>query len=328
MNFSYFFDAATLPDLGPVFTEYKNNPEGAIKRLMAERTGDARAVVERGDIGTIDLIYGNSKGGLAHIAMKHPEIIGMLPSLLRNGKLVKKPGARKVFLINDHNPADVVVVALDWYGAAKTWVVTSYVDERGVFTGSTKRIDTDALDSAWVEVLYAGQWTKEILGHEMQTVNTFDSTTAPMSALARLKLLKELSDNRRERNSLGDGAMAAMKRLKLVKRGNEIRALLGMNAAVAKPSEPQATGTVQPTEADGTQATTPEPKPEEQNPHVKALQDLAAGKNDGQGLEGMFNIILGAIDALEAVNPLTGDNEAAAHAAITHWAEFEERLNG
>lgn len=88
MNFSYFFDAATLPDLGPVFTEYKNNPEGAIKRLMAERTGDARAVVERGDIGTIDLIYGNSKGGLAHIAMKHPEIIGMLPSLLRNGKLL------------------------------------------------------------------------------------------------------------------------------------------------------------------------------------------------------------------------------------------------
>lgn len=277
MNFSCFFDAATLPDLGPVFTEYKNNPEGAIKRLMAERTGDARAVVERGDIGTIDLIYGNSKGGLAHIAMKHPEIIGMLPSLLRNGKLVKKPGARKVFLISERDPADVVVVALDWYGAAKTWVVTSYADVQGLFTGGLKTMNTESLDSVKVDILYTGQWTKEILGHEMQTVNTFDSTTAPMSALARLKLLKELSDNRRERNSLGDGAMAAMKRLKLVKRGNEIRALLGMNAAVAKPPEPQATGTVQPTEADGMQATTPEPKPEEQNPHVKALQDLAAG---------------------------------------------------
>lgn len=147
-------------------------------------------------------------------------------------------------------------------------------------------------------------------------------------SLQSLAGVVETSDNRRERNSLGDGAMAAMKRLKLVKRGNEIRALLGMNAAVAKPPEPQATGTVQPTEADGMQATTPEPKPEEQNPHVKALQDLAAGKNDSQGLEWMFNIIQGAIDGLEEVNQLTGDNEAAANAAITHWAEFEERLNG
>lgn len=69
-------------------------------------------------------------------------------------------------------------------------------------------------------------------------------------------------------------------------------------------------------------------QPEEQNPHVKALQDLAAGKNDSQGLEWMFNIIQGAIDGLEEVNQLMGDNEAAANAAITHWAEFEERLNG
>lgn len=73
---------------------------------------------------------------------------------------------------------------------------------------------------------------------------------------------------------------------------------------------------------------TPEPASGEQNPHVKALQDLAAGKNDSQGLEWMFNIIQGAIDGLEEVNQLTGDNEAAANAAITHWAEFEERLNG
>lgn len=368
------FDSVTPSDLGPVFTEYKNNPEGAIKRLMAERTGDARAVVERGDIGTIDLIYGNSKGGLAHIAMKHPEIIGMLPSLLRNGKLVKKPGARKVFLISERDPADVVVVALDWYGAAKTWVVTSYVDERGVFTGSTKRIDTDALDSAWVEVLYAGQWTKEntglakawvvtsyddhkgeasgilasvdtkkldsakmdcrltvpmlvqILGHDMNSVNTFDNAS-PLSALERLKLVKRLLGLRTEASGLGAGGAAAMRKLKIAREMIDIRQKLGLGGNAAT-QEPQATGTVQPTEADGMQATTPEPKPEEQNPHVKALRDLAAGKNDGQGLEGMFNIIQEATNALEAANLLTGDNEAAANAAITHWAEFEERLNG
>lgn len=150
-----------------------------------------------------------------------------------------------------------------------------------------------------------------------------------MNALERLKLIKRLRELRVEADGLGTakGSIAAMRKLKIAKETREIRQKLGLGGNATTP-EPQATGTVQPTEADGTQATTPEPKPKEQNPHVKALQDLAAGKNDGQGLEGMFNIIQGAIDALEAVNQLTGDNEAAAHAAITHWAEFEERLNG
>lgn len=148
-----------------------------------------------------------------------------------------------------------------------------------------------------------------------------------MNALERLKLIKRLRELRVEADGLGAGGAAAMRKLKIAKETREIRQKLGLGGNAATP-EPQATGTVQPTEADGMQATTPEPKPEEQNPHVKALQDLAAGKNDSQGLEGMFNIIQGAIDGLEEVNQLTGDNEAAANAAITHWAEFEERLNG
>ena len=152
-------DAVSLIDLSPVFTEYVNDPEGAIERLIQEKRGDARAVWTRQGLDTMDLIWGNAHGGLAHILAKHPDMRHALPRLRKTGKLIAKLGARKVFLVDDRDPPNVVVIALDGYGASKTWVVTSYEDAPGAFTGSLKRIDTAALDFAWVEVLYANQRT-------------------------------------------------------------------------------------------------------------------------------------------------------------------------
>jgi hypothetical protein len=144
---------------GPIFAEYKDNPAGAIKRLIREQTGDAHAVWTRPDLGSIDLIWGDKKGGLCHIVDKHPDILAKLPHILKNGKLYRKPGAQKAFLVVDGNPPDVAVIALDWKGKEKTWVVTGYKDERGEFTGSLKTIDTETLGSAPVEVLGTGQRT-------------------------------------------------------------------------------------------------------------------------------------------------------------------------
>lgn len=319
-------DSVTPSDLGPVFTEYRNDPEGAIKRLLVEQTGDAKAVWSRPEIGSIDLIWGGERFGLKKIARKHPEAIAKLPRMLKSARLVQGQGPNKMYLIEDGEPSHITVISLNYMGSAKAWVVTSYDDHKGEASGILASVDTKKLDSAKMDCRSTVPMLVEILGHDMNSVNIFDNA-APLSALERLKLVKRLLELRNEANGLGKGGVAAMRKLKIVREMIDIRNRLGLGGSSTTP-EPQATGTVQPTEADGTQATTPEPKPEEQNPHVKALQDLAAGKNDGQGLEGMFNIILGAIDALEAVNPLTGDNEAAAHAAITHWAEFEERLNG
>lgn len=167
----FALDSAIPSDLGPVFLEYKNDPEGAIERLMQEHNGDARAVWDRADLGEIDLIYGNTKAGLAHIAAKHPEMLVKLPQILKRGKLVRKPGARKVFLVQEGQLPEVAVISLDWYGAAKSWVVTSYVDEQGLFTGSLKTMNTEALDSALVEILFADQRTSEILFHISPVVN-------------------------------------------------------------------------------------------------------------------------------------------------------------
>lgn len=421
-------DSVTPSDLGPVFTEYRNDPEGAIKRLLVEQTGDAKAVWSRPEIGSIDLIWGGDKFGLKKIAKKHPEALEKIPLLLKRGRLIWGEGGGKVFLVDDGNPVHVTVISLSYLGAAKAWILTSYDDTKGRASGILASVDTKKLDSAKMDCRSTVPMLVEILGHDMNSVNIFDNA-APLSALERLKLVKRLLELRNEANGLGKGGAAAMRKLKIVREMIDIRNRLGLGGNATTP-EPQATGTVQPVDSDAPTTTgrpgydTPvqldarllklaiertrgEPlvdKPakleawrdgtaktntatfpielafrtdgrldvndgrhrialaaergetvtafidgkdvqrvqklladlaneqeqpgEEQNPHVKALQDLAAGKNDGQGLEGMFNIIQGAIDALEAVNPLTGDNEAAAHAAITHWAEFEERLNG
>jgi len=185
------FDSAPETSLGPVFTEYENDPEGAIERLMRERTGDARAVWKRQGLGTIDLVWGGPKFGLMHIARKHAAALRKLPGVLKHGRIVRFKGNNKIHLVDDKEPLHVVVVSLDYFGTAKTWVVTSYDDEKGKikellasidpdqldslggtvaqenlnipFAGSLKTIDTEALDSAAVEVLTANQRTRGTL---------------------------------------------------------------------------------------------------------------------------------------------------------------------
>ena len=160
-------DAAPKARLGPIFTEYENDPEGAIERLMRERTGDARAVWKRQGIGTIDLVWGNSKGGLMHIAQKHPEIVTRLPRILKTGKIYRIPEEkRKVLLLVDGTPPEIAVIALDWYGRAKTWVVTSYEVTQGKLAGRLKTVNSETLDSTRKDVLPEDQRTGDSLHHD------------------------------------------------------------------------------------------------------------------------------------------------------------------
>ena len=135
-----------------------------------------------------------------------------------------------------------------------------------------------------------------------------DAGVQGLSVIARLKLIRELSQIKTDIAAAGAGPLAAMKRLKLVARANAIRAQLG---AAAEP------------------AVKPDPEPAE-SPDLTVLRDVAAGNHDGDGLAALYERILGAVTALEGSSgdPLSGDAEAAAHAAITHWAELEVKLNG
>ena len=127
----------------------------------------------------------------------------------------------------------------------------------------------------------------------------------PLGPMARLKLVRELSQIKTDIAATGTGPLAAMKRLKLTAKANEIRTKLGGAAPAPKP----------------------DPAPvEDQN--VTVLREVSAGKHDSDGLEALYERINGAVKALEVAGTLAGDAETAAQAAITHWAELEVRLNG
>jgi N12 class adenine-specific DNA methylase len=116
-------DGVTEAEFGPVHTEYRDDPAGAIARLMADKTGEA--IVNVPTLGDVSLIYGDEKTGLGHIARRRgAEFMGRLPDLLKNGALYSKPGQKgRVFLGTDRDEA---VVRFDWDGKAKTWLLSAY----------------------------------------------------------------------------------------------------------------------------------------------------------------------------------------------------------
>ena len=305
-----FFDGADAASLGPKFTGFKNDPEGAIEHLLKEKTGDAVAVWSRPEIGQIDLIYGGAKGGLAHIQSKHPEGIAKLPALLKRGRVVKdEKSPRTVYLVDGNTPNHVTVIKLDWYGAEKSWVLTSYDDKDGRFAKRIALIDTESntkkLDAAGVNCRPSTLRNLSI-GHEFNEVNMLDDTTTTdvVAMMARLKLTGELSRIKKQIDALGADPMAMLSKLKLVGRSNEIRKELGASLVVA----------------------TPEPVVSE-SPHISTLKAVAAGQRDSEGVAALFGVIQEAANALNEGGQLIDTAEQAANDAITHWAELEERLS-
>lgn len=118
-------DGRMSAEFGPIFDEHKNDPAGAIRRLMQAQEGEAVAAVTREGIGEISLVYGDADMGLAHIARQRGEAwLDRLPAVLQNGTIYSKRDQRDRVYIG--TPGEEAVVRLDYDKAAKTWLVTAY----------------------------------------------------------------------------------------------------------------------------------------------------------------------------------------------------------
>ena len=79
---------------------------------------------------------------------------------------------------------------------------------------------------------------------------------------------------------------------------------------------------------------TPDPAPlppavsPDDNPYIARLREVADGRLDNADLAETLDKIEAAVLALDKDGALTGDAEDVANAAITRWAENEERVNG
>ena len=145
----------------------------------------------------------------------------------------------------------------------------------------------------------------------LTAVTLDDGASAPgLSALARLKLSRELATIKTDIAAVSAGPTAALKRLKLVARANQIRAQLGISSPDLKP------------------VPKPEPAPAIEAPEIGELREVAAGQHDTMGLDALLSKIDKAARALHGASLLKDEAEDLAHAAITHWARLELQANG
>ncbi|MBQ8271167.1 MAG: hypothetical protein IJZ22_08215 [Bacteroidaceae bacterium] len=122
---------------GRIYTQFKNKFEEAFDFLVKEGTGDATAVFERSDIGEIDLVWGDEKGGLRHIIEKHTgegksfstydDAKNSIADILKNGDVVFSNGD-KIVIKKGHKLITLRknVREKGKKTADKNWVLTAY----------------------------------------------------------------------------------------------------------------------------------------------------------------------------------------------------------
>lgn len=121
---------------GPIFDGFKNNPEGAIAKLMQEKRGEVADAFVHPELGPIAFVYGDENMGLRHIAQRRGDAwVARIPEILRTSEMVKDAnGLPRAYLVHrSSDPASVAVIRLDWDGREKAWLVTAYPDDFGKF---------------------------------------------------------------------------------------------------------------------------------------------------------------------------------------------------
>ena len=132
-------------EFGPIFMGFKGNPVQAAQYLVKRKTGDAVGVFSNPEIGEIDLIWGDEKGGLAHIIDKHivryddfdtlKDAMEAINKTINDGELSTQTDGRKVFYLNGNK---VIVEKTN----STNWVLTAY--DSGRKLKKKKRSEVDA----------------------------------------------------------------------------------------------------------------------------------------------------------------------------------------
>ncbi|MBY0301240.1 MAG: transglycosylase SLT domain-containing protein [Sphingomonas ginsenosidimutans] len=99
-----------------------------LARLTGDQAGEAIGALTHPDVGPIDVVWGNDKGGLAHILAKHPEVADDLPEHLARMEVVRRSDNRVRLESGTHAAG----VRLDYDGDVKRWLVTAYEREAPV----------------------------------------------------------------------------------------------------------------------------------------------------------------------------------------------------
>lgn len=104
----------------------------ALETLLTYKLGQVKGAFYKEGLGDIDLVWGDSKMGLAHILEKHPEVIEKIPEIIEKGITDENSGAKRI----EYNNARVGL-SKGWFNKGENhWVVTAYVLMGGDKKGS------------------------------------------------------------------------------------------------------------------------------------------------------------------------------------------------
>lgn len=155
-------------DFGKDFKQFKGYPKEAILYLTEVKEGQVKGVWEREDVGSIDLVWGNSKQGLRHIIKSHlrkdfssyKDMAKKIDTILRKGELSKD----KNDYILTYGDYRVVLLDITVYDKNdnfndKRFILTSY---NHVISKEDKKSSSSKLQSNSAEV--RGTTLKKSLG--------------------------------------------------------------------------------------------------------------------------------------------------------------------
>lgn len=131
-------------DFGPIFTQFKGDTKGAVRKLIELKTGEAIGALHHRDIGDIDLVWGKagtgkSDGfGLAKLVQFHPEVVEHLQEIIDDMHIVK----RSVNRINLESETHKAAVRLTWNKEKKKWLLTAF-EKKETSESIGKTTDTD-----------------------------------------------------------------------------------------------------------------------------------------------------------------------------------------
>ncbi|EAI7224610.1 hypothetical protein CK602_04790 [Campylobacter coli] len=128
-----------LKEFGENYAEYYHDGKGALQKLLIEKQGQVAGAFHRKDLGDIDLVWGDGNFGLSHIINRREEdfikqglnkievknkalnFIKEIENIINNGNV--KKGNNRAFIDTKNSR---VMVALDYKGKDKKWIITAY----------------------------------------------------------------------------------------------------------------------------------------------------------------------------------------------------------
>ncbi|EAI7278608.1 hypothetical protein CK728_01320 [Campylobacter upsaliensis] len=126
-----------LDEFGVNFEGFKGKE--AVDKLLSEKRGQVRGAFYKEGLGEIDLVWGDSKKGLSHILERRKEdfikqgldenealeraleFVKKIPQIIEQGEV--KVGVNRAFV---DTKDDRALIALDYKGKDKKWVITAY----------------------------------------------------------------------------------------------------------------------------------------------------------------------------------------------------------